>query len=73
MFMKNENLQLKIVRLMDPDLCLTCNFVTSAMVRMADGTEKRMIHCRRLDCDNWEMEENQDVPRKIYDLSDLEY
>lgn len=21
---------------------------------MADGTVQRMIHCRRLDCDNWD-------------------
>ncbi len=45
---------LKVVRLMEPELCLECRFSQTAQVEMADGTVQRMIHCRRLDCDNWD-------------------
>ena len=46
--------QLKIVRLLEPELCLECRFANMADVEGADGTMKRMIYCRRLDCDNWD-------------------
>ncbi|MCU0316679.1 MAG: hypothetical protein MUC92_08810 [Fimbriimonadaceae bacterium] len=45
---------LKVVRLIEPDLCLECRFAQTAQVELADGTFQRMIHCRRLDCDNWD-------------------
>lgn len=45
---------LKVVRLVEPDLCLECRFANTAQVEMADGSVQRMIHCRRLDCDNWD-------------------
>ena len=45
---------LKVVRLMEPELCLECRFSQTAQVEMADGSVQRMIHCRRLDCDNWD-------------------
>ena len=45
---------LKVVRLLEPDLCLECRFADMAEVEMADGTVQRMVHCRRLDCDNWD-------------------
>ena len=31
-----------------------CRFADMAEVEMEDGTVQRMIHCRRLDCDNWD-------------------
>jgi hypothetical protein len=46
--------QLKIVRLLEPELCLDCRFANMADVEGEDGTKKRMIYCRRLDCDNWD-------------------
>ena len=46
--------QLKIVRLLEPELCLECRFANMADVEGSDGTVKRMIYCRRLDCDNWD-------------------
>lgn len=46
--------QLKVVKLLEPDLCLECRFAQMASVEMKDGTTQRMIHCRRLDCDNWD-------------------
>ena len=45
---------LKVVRLVEPDLCLECRFANTAQVELADGSVQRMIHCRRLDCDNWD-------------------
>ena len=45
---------LKVVRLLEPDLCLECRFADMAEVEMEDGTVQRMVHCRRLDCDNWD-------------------
>lgn len=45
---------LKVVRLIEPELCLECRFSKTANVEMPDGTFQRMIHCRRLDCDNWD-------------------
>lgn len=45
---------LKVVRLMEPELCLECRFAKTAEVEMENGTFQRMIHCRRLDCDNWD-------------------
>ena len=46
--------QLKIVRLLEPEICVDCNFSKMADVEAADGTMQRMIYCRRLDCDNWD-------------------
>jgi hypothetical protein len=45
---------LKVVRLVEPDLCLECRFAQTADVEMSDGSIQRMVHCRRLDCDNWD-------------------
>ena len=45
---------LKVVKLLEPELCLDCRFAQSAEVELADGTVQRMVHCRRLDCDNWD-------------------
>ena len=42
------------MRLLEPELCLECRFANMADVEGADGTVKRMIYCRRLDCDNWD-------------------
>ncbi len=47
--------QLKIVRLLEPELCLECRFAQTADVESATGTQQRMIYCRRLDCDNWDI------------------
>jgi hypothetical protein len=40
-----------------------------ATVEMANGTNKRMLHCKRLDCDNWETEETDEIPRQIHEAS----
>jgi hypothetical protein len=46
--------QLKIVRLLEPEICLDCRFSHMAEVEAADGSVQRMIYCKRLDCDNWD-------------------
>lgn len=45
---------LKVVRLLEPELCLECRFAHTAEVELADGSFQRMVRCRRLDCDNWD-------------------
>ncbi|HRJ26386.1 MAG TPA: hypothetical protein PLO61_02605 [Fimbriimonadaceae bacterium] len=46
--------QLKVVRLLEPELCQECRFSQMAEVEMDDGKMQRMVYCRRLDCDNWD-------------------
>ena len=53
--------ELKIVRLLNPEMCLGCNFARIADVEDATGCLSRMIQCRRLDCDNWDTTEAADV------------
>lgn len=45
---------LKIVRLLEPELCTECRFAQMAEVESGDGSLQRMVYCRRLDCDNWD-------------------
>ncbi|MBX3097633.1 MAG: hypothetical protein KF812_12310 [Fimbriimonadaceae bacterium] len=59
---------LKVVRLIEPEICLECRFAHMAEVEMQDGTTQRMIHCRRLDCDNWDYQTVEDA--KSVDLDD---
>jgi hypothetical protein len=47
--------QLKVVRLLEPELCLECRFANTAEVEMEDGKFHKMVYCRRLDCDNWDI------------------
>ncbi len=46
--------QLKIVRLLEPEICMDCRFANMADVELDDGSFQRMVYCRRLDCDNWD-------------------
>jgi hypothetical protein len=46
--------QLKIVKLLEPEMCIDCRFANMAEVEAENGTMTRMIYCRRLDCDNWD-------------------
>jgi hypothetical protein len=65
--MQNENTKLRIVRLLDPSLCTACRFASIANVELDSGKLRRMVHCKRLDCDNWQTEEVEDQPRTIMD------
>lgn len=57
---------LKVVRLIEPELCLECRFAKTAEVELENGTFQRMIHCRRLDCDNWDYQSAESA-RQILD------
>ena len=54
-----------IVDLENPAMCLLCKFCTIATVEMSDNSTKKMLHCKRLDCDNWVHKSNQDRPIRI--------
>ncbi len=45
--------KLKVIKIMDPLLCVRCDHAYIADVIMADGVRKKMFYCSRLDCDNW--------------------
>lgn len=60
-----ENTQLIIVRLLEPSLCLSCRFRTEVTVEMQDSGTCSMLHCKRHDCDNWQIEEVAEVPKNI--------
>lgn len=65
--MQNENTKLKIVRLLDSSLCANCRMAAVATVEMEDGSSRRMLHCKRLDCDNWQTEESAEIPKQLYE------
>jgi hypothetical protein len=50
---------------MEPALCLSCRFASIATVEMTDESSRRMLHCKRLDCDNWQTEEVEETPKSI--------
>ena len=45
--------KLKVIKIMDPLLCVRCESAYIADVVMRDGNRKKMFYCSRLDCDNW--------------------
>ena len=62
-----ERKNLKVVRLIEPDLCLECRFAQTADVEMSDGSVQRMIRCRRLDCDIWDYSSAETVNKVLTD------
>ena len=67
---REENTRLKIVRLMEPALCLSCRFASIATVEMQDSSNRRMLHCKRLDFDNWQIEEVEDHPKSLHETGE---
>lgn len=61
--------QLKIVRLLEPELCLECRFAHMADVENENGAVQKMIYCKRLDCDNWDIVGAQPAKRMTLDNS----
>jgi hypothetical protein len=45
--------KLKVIKIMDPMLCIRCDFAYIADVVAENGKRKKMFYCSRLDCDNW--------------------
>lgn len=67
--MENKNTVMRVFRLLEPTLCTSCRFATFATVMMADGSSRKMLHCKRLDCDNWQVETTEEQPIQIHDES----
>ena len=51
--------ELVVVRLIEPELCLSCRFRMLAEVQFEDETVQTMTRCTRLDCDNWDRSQVQ--------------
>ena len=51
--MADQKSKLKVIRIMDPILCVRCDYAYIADVVMQNGRRKKMFYCSRLDCDNW--------------------
>jgi hypothetical protein len=60
--------QLKVVKLLEPELCLDCRFGHKAQVEMGNGEKQTMVYCKRLDCDNWDYSTAE--PAKSVELSE---
>ncbi len=45
--------KLKVIKIIDPVLCVRCDYAYVADVMLANGSKKKMFYCSRLDCDNW--------------------
>lgn len=57
---------LRIVHLMEPARCLSCRHADIATVVMQGSTaDRRMLHCKRLDCDNWQVANVDETPISI--------
>ena len=45
--------KLRVIKILDPLLCVRCDHAYIADVLVGDGSKKKMFYCSRLDCDNW--------------------
>ncbi len=52
---------LKILRLLEPDLCLDCAFSSVSEITDDEGRVYRTFRCRRGDCDNWDLSDVRSV------------
>ena len=62
--------QLRVVKLLEPEMCLECRFGHRAEVEMNDGSLQQMIYCKRLDCDNWDYSSAE--PAKSVNVQDFD-
>lgn len=56
-----QNRELKMVRLLEPEMCTNCRFASLAIVRTRHGEEATVIKCGRRDCDNWEIKSAENI------------
>lgn len=59
--------QLKVVKLIEPDLCMECRFAVLTNVLTPDGRDQTLIRCQRLDCDNWDVQTAEDADEYRFD------
>jgi len=45
--------KLRVIKIIDPILCVRCDHAYIADVVMGNGKRRKMFYCSRLDCDNW--------------------
>lgn len=45
--------KLKVIKIVDPLMCVRCDNAYIADVVTSDAVRKKMFYCSRLDCDNW--------------------
>lgn len=57
--MQKEAKSVRLMRILDPAMCLRCENAYFADVKFPAGGVRKMFYCSRLDCDNWDTE---DVP-----------
>jgi hypothetical protein len=50
--MTEQKSKLKVIKIIDPLLCVRCDYAYIADVLLADGRKRKMFYCSRLDCDN---------------------
>jgi hypothetical protein len=65
-----SNRSMKVIVLLEPDLCIDCRFAKMATVTLESGEQQRMINCTRLDCDNWSLEDVQTIKDVVQDPED---
>lgn len=51
--MAERKTKLKVIKIIDPTLCIRCDCAYIAEVLMANGKRRKMFYCSRMDCDNW--------------------
>ena len=61
--------KLKVIKIMDPLLCVRCENAYIADVVMRDGDRKKMFYCSRLDCDNWVAKTDSPTSQTDLDLA----
>ena len=60
---------LKVIKIMDPLLCVKCDNAYIADVLLSDGVRKKMFYCSRLDCDNWVSQQTAAPDEEDLDLA----
>ncbi len=55
----------KIVKIIDHKICLPCRHAAMVETVLADGSVRRMLHCKRLDCDNWQVIEGLEAVKSF--------
>ena len=52
---------LRVIKLIEPEICAECRFSSIVLVSTESIVKVRMIRCTRLDCDNWDMQNSEQV------------
>ena len=63
--MADDISKIRSVQFLEPSLCLPCRFATIAALEMTNGKLRRVMQCKRLDCDNWKNDETSETPRTL--------